>query len=534
MGCGGGGGSSTSDDDTSGGTAVDTGTEGGTLEGTGSTDGGSSGSESGSSTGDLPEPLPPLDAAPLTTEQVIVPTHEVVEAEFDPRVPEQRDQLLADGFGDYTLAEGEPVLTVTPDGMDPPPPGPNAGLVTRFVHLADTQLADDESPLRVVSFDNPTVAGAFRPQETHGCRILNAAVRTINAVHTELPLDFVVLGGDNADAAQTNEVQWFLDILDGKPVVHCDSGDDDDIDPDDDQDPKDPFAPVGLDVPWIWVSGNHDILVQGNFVTESRKDYAIGSTIFPGGSTRDWTQYGGPMFMGPVVPDERRALVDNRTLLEMVAASGDGHGITQETIDLEKATYTWDVEGTPIRFLVVDTAAPTGAAEGLVVQSHVDEVIRPALDQAEADGKLVVVSSHHASHSLTDGGGLGGTAQPGALQPDDWRALLAEYPNVIMHLCGHSHVHAATWIEPAGTRGYWEVITSALIDWPHQLRVIELHDQDNGWWTIRAIAFDYATDGDPTAEDGRKLGILDFTSGWQSDGRGDLEDRNVELWIEVP
>lgn len=508
--------------------------------GSGTVGGGTSGVDestgfgSDSSTGDLPEPLPPLEAVPLTTEQTIVPTHEVADASVDPRDPAQRDQLLADGFGDHELGPGEPVLTVTPDGTDPPAPGPAAAMVSRFVHLADTQLADDESPLRLLDFDTPSLTGAFRPQETHECRILNAAVRTINAVDTALPLDFVVLGGDNADAAQLDELQWFLDILDGGPVVHCDSGDDDDIDPEREDDPKDPFGPVGLQVPWIWVTGNHDILVQGNFVIDGRKETAVGEEVQQGGTTRDWSMPGGPPFMGPVVADPDRMLLDNATLLEIVSQSGDGHGITQEVIDRQKATYSWDLPGTDLRVVVVDTAAPTGAEKGVIVDTHVEQVIRPALDQAEADGKIVIVSSHHASNLLSDGGGLGGTVQPGALQPADWQALLGDYPNVIMHLCGHSHVHEATWIEPTGVRGYWEVITSALADWPHQMRVIEIHDQDNGWLTIRAVSLDYATDGDPTAAEGRELGILDYTSGWTSDGTGIPETRNIELWIELP
>jgi hypothetical protein len=47
--------------------------------------------------------------------------------------------------------------------------------------------------------------------------------------------------------------------------LECDSAIDDDPVPGPDNDPKDRFAPVGLDVPWRWVSGNHDTLRQGNW-----------------------------------------------------------------------------------------------------------------------------------------------------------------------------------------------------------------------------------------------------------------------------
>ena len=75
----------------------------------------------------------------------------------------------------------------------------------------------------------------------------------------------MVLGGDNADNAQQNELDWFLSILDGAPSVECDSGKDDDPVTGPDNDPKDPFVAEGLKVPWLWVTGNHDILNQGNF-----------------------------------------------------------------------------------------------------------------------------------------------------------------------------------------------------------------------------------------------------------------------------
>lgn len=524
--------------------------DGDSSTGVPATDSGSSGpvatdstgadAESGSSdetggTTELPEPLPPLDDAPTTVDETIVPVREVEPGPvLDPRVPEQRQQLLDDGYGEFAFEAGEAVTMVTPDDLPVPEPGPSPSLVSRFVHLADTQIADDESPTRVVDVDSAIISGGFRPQETYGCEITNAAVRTINALHSAAPIDFVVLGGDNADSAQTNEVEWFLGILDGAPVVHCDSGDDNDPEPGPGNDPKDPFAPVGLDVPWIWVSGNHDVLVQGNFAIEDSLDDAVGSTVPPGSSTRDWSQPGGPSFLGPVVADAGRALVNGSDLLNMVASSGDGHGITPEVVESGRADFAWDIPDTDLRFIVVDSTALQGSSQGLITQTIVDSTIRPLLDQAQTDGKLVFIATHHASGSLSDGGGLGARPAPDPLEPADWRALLGEYDNVLAHFAGHSHVHQATYVEPMGGFGYWEIITAAIADWPHQMRMVEVHDQDNGWLTITGVAFDFSTVDHPLAEQGRALGIMDFTAGWTPDGRGTTLDRNVELWIEAP
>ena len=504
---------------------------------TGST-GGSTGDDE--STGDLtegslPPPLPPLDDAPLTTEQRLGATRlPLTEPIADPRIPLDLTFLLDEGYGDVTTLPGEPILDATFQ-LDPPPaPGPAPALLTRFVHLADAQLADDESPTRVVSLDSPdALTASFRPQEAHMCRVINAAVRTINAVHSHAPLDFVLLGGDNIDSAQSNELAWFTAILEGGPgQVHCDSGDDDDPVSGPDNDPKDPFTPTGLDVPWRWVSGNHDLLVQGNFQVSGLATVAVGEVA--DGGTRDWSEPGGPVVTGTVVADPARTLLSPAALLSAVAEAGDGHGIDDVVIERGRALYDFPIVGTTLRVVVVDSAAATGAASGVIHAADVEEYLRPTLDAAEANGESVIVTSHHCSSSLGDGGGFGGSVQEDALTPVEWQAFLGEEPAVILHLCAHSHRHRVLRIEPPGGQPYWEMTTASLIDLPQQMRVIEVRDEDNGFLSITGIALDYATDDDPLADAGRARAVTDFTSGWGWTGEGTIEDRNVRLWVPLP
>jgi hypothetical protein len=167
-------------------------------------------------------------------------------------------------------------------------------------------------------------------------------------------------------------------------------------------------------------------------------------------------------------------------------------------------------------------------------QGQVDNFLRDALDDAEADGVYAVVVSHHAGTSLGDGGGLGGMAQDDAVTPDEFTGVLGEYENVIMHLAGHSHVHDVQVVAPPGGHAYWQVRTAAISDFPNQMRVIEVHDQDNGFLSITGIALDYAIDDDPLAADGYARGILDMTSAWTGNGSGMSADRNVRLWIAKP
>lgn len=500
--------------------------------------GGSAGVGGGGGGTTDPSPLPELTAAPLTTEQTLAYPAEAPggAAEYDVRLPEDIAELLSGGYGQVSSAPGEAIVSRTLDDTSPPAPGPAAHMVSRFVHLADTQLADDESPARVVIFDAPraSTSGAFRPQEGHECRILNAAVRTINEIHQTLPLDVVILGGDNADNAQSNEVDWFQAILDGSDRVECDSGADDDPVPGPDNDPKDPFIAEGLDVPWKWVTGNHDVLNQGNFTIDFKyDDYFLD---YGGAGTRDWSQPGGPVTQDLIPADERREGLYRDALLKKVAGAGDGHGIDGAVIDYGAAFYTFDL-GESLRVIVMDTAAAdVGGADGLLFRQDLEGFVIPSIALARDEGKYVILTSHHKSTSLADGDVFGGAGEPlpDAVLADELRAAIGGFDNVLMHLAGHTHIHRVLPVAPEGGHAYWEAESAALADFPHQMRLVEVHDMDNGFFMIRMVAFDFSTEGDPVAAEGKALGVIDYTSGWEADARGEAASRNVELWVPVP
>ncbi len=482
-------------------------------------------------------PLVPLESAVMTDELLYTPVtpRELPDANPNPSDPTALASYEARGYGTLASAAGEKHTTRTIDGATAPAAGANAKRLFRFVHMPDLQLSDDESPNRVGALDSYSAGdAALRPQDPFICRMVNASVRTINALHRNDPISFVLLGGDNSDSAQTNEVEWVLKVLSGAPEVECDSGNDDQMTPGPDNDGKDPFKPEGLAMPWKWVTGNHDVNVQGTFrIDDAKREIAVGSTAALG--TRDYTR-GGASYRGDfVVPDAKRALLSRKDLMATIAADGDGHGIGDAQKASGKGIYTYDVPGSQVRLLVLDTAAETGGAEGVIHQSDVDSAIKPALDKAKADAKWVVLASHHAVGSLTSDGGAFGELQADALTADAWTAFVGGYPNVIFSMVGHSHRHAVRAITPAGGHAWWEVMSSAIADFPHQFRVLELYDQDNGWLMMRATCTDFSTDGDPVAAEGRARGVVDFVSGWlPSDGRGDVADRNVELWIPKP
>jgi len=485
--------------------------------------------------------LPPLSTSvKLTDTETIVPTHAVAPKIIEPSAmdPAVRDQQLASGFGAFTSGAGE---QLTPDGSTPPQPGANRHRLTRFVQMTDLHVTDDESPTRLASFDSgPPFESAWRPQEGHECRILNAAVRTVNRIHKDAPIDFVLLGGDSVDNAQQNELDWVLALLGGADRLACDSGDPDDPVPGPNNDGKDPFAPEGLDVPWYWVTGNHDVLIQGNFaVTDQNLAQSIGSSAPQG--TRDYREPGSPITQDDIVADPNRAAMRRATLIDRVVAhtgkaGPPSHGLGDYAKQTKKAFYTADLGTSGVRLIVVDSAAETGYSEGVLRTSDVEAFVKPELARAKTDGKLVIFASHHAALSLADGNGLGGTKQADAITQKDWEDLLTANPHVIGHIAGHSHLHSVRSVA-AGAPGvgqYWEIRTSALVDYPHQFRTIEIWDEDNGYLTFRSVAVNYATENDPVALAGRTLGILDYTSHGVGGGQGEPKDRNIILWTKKP
>jgi hypothetical protein len=207
------------------------------------------------------------------------------------------------------------------------------------------------------------------------------------------------------------------------------------------------------------------------------------------------------------------------------------HGLGAWAQKTKKAFYTQDV-GVGIRLLVMDTAAETGGSEGVLLRADFDGFVVPEIARAKADGKLVIMASHHASTSLGDGSGLGGTKHDDAVATEEFEATLADNPHVIASIVGHSHRHRVRHIDakaPSTNGGLWEVMTSAIADFPHEFRMIEVWDEDNGQITIRSMAVDYATDGDKVAADGRTLAIMDYTTNALNRVAAPA-DQNVVLW----
>ena len=88
--------------------------------------------------------------------------------------------------------------------------------------------------------------------------------------------------------------------------------------------------------------------------------------------------------------------------------------------------------------------------------------LRVELDAARERDELVIVATHHPSSALRSGYGSETTGT-------EFRALLNEYPNVILHLAGHRHRNRV--MEQGG---YLEIETCSTLDLPQEGRLIEI------------------------------------------------------------
>jgi hypothetical protein len=440
------------------------------------------------------------------------------------------------GYDRFTRGPAQ-ARTVRTDLGGSAPTGTDRRSIAWLVHYSDLQLPDDESPTRLGQSDNPAVNGGIRAQEAYLPHAISAMNRTLARIeHAERPYDFGIITGDCADSAQENELRWVMELMNGTPGTHVDSGDDDDPVPGPANDPKDPFDPTAFPAPWLFVHGNHDVLVVGiSEPTVGFQSAAIGTE--PAAGTRDYRQWYAPVTRDSVPADPERRLLSTAESVAMLLEDGPvpgpvGHGFTPSTDLTHGGNYVFEAVEGLLRIIVLDTSDYTGGSNGMVRRPAVDEFLVPELERAETDGVLVMLASHHSTTSIDVlAGQIGGDPVPDAVAPSELEALVASYPHVIAWIVGHSH---ANRVRPVvGSPGYWEIMTSAMSDYPAQTRTLEIVDNADGTLSIVGTLIDFDAD-DCMERRFRRLSVMEHVTGWGDEASDDPGDLNVELVIPVP
>jgi len=201
--------------------------------------------------------------------------------------PSNVSQYVSSGYGAWNwgpgTTEGRKVLTPAEyTGAT------NTARLLSFFSISDIHITDKESPAQVpymgwsASFGERGPGGlnvsAYSPVMFDTTHHLDAAVRTINALHRLTPFDFGISLGDNCNSSQYNELRWFIDVLDGQYITPS-SGTNAGAATIDYQMP---YQAAGLDhsIPWYAAIGNHDQYWMGvGYLTPKIQQALIGSNI---------------------------------------------------------------------------------------------------------------------------------------------------------------------------------------------------------------------------------------------------------------
>jgi len=491
----------------------------------------------------------PISSEVYTTRQrTIVP--DSVTSGTNTFYPWQPSKFHENGYGlwhygsgiDYGKDRG-----IMPAGYDVSSVNHAASLLSFFT-MSDIHVYDKESPsqpfcdLQIFNAWETNCTPAITFTMLYTTHTLDAAIQTVNALHKQTPFDCGLFLGDADNNSQYNELRWYIDVIDGKPIrpssgAHAGE---------DTIDYQKPYQAAGLDrtILWYQTKGNHDNFWFG---TEPVNDYLrrnyigedllrLGANIlfspYSGFTESDYymgtvngsTPYGDIIGAGPVsgtpaikvVADPNRHTLDMKEWMsEFFGTSSQplGHGFTPTSTNRDFASYSfdpkWDI---PIRVIMLDDTQGennfTNHGNGSLDKTRYDWLISE-LDQGQSEGELMIIAAHVPIGFATYGSnGLGSWGPESYVTDKELIATLHTYPNLILWLAGHTHYNQVTAFKSPDPnhpeQGFWEVQTPSLRDFPQQFRTFEIvRNSDN---TISIII----TDVDPAVRDGSPAAMSRF------------------------
>jgi metallophosphoesterase (TIGR03768 family) len=478
--------------------------------------------------GPVDPPAPKIVSWPIAKQVYTTAQQQVCPVALSPTVRELHpgDVALYAQYKYSAWTLGGPLQHIVRKDLVPNYTGaPNAARLLYYFSISDIHIADKESPAQPIYAGwsapyGPASSGqssAYSPILMSTPQVLDAAIKTINALHKTMPFDFGMSLGDACNNTQYNELRWFLDTIDGKVITPSSGGHlgASSIDY------QRPFQAGGLDSSLLWyqVMGNHDQFWMGcAFEDTKTKNAHIGDTIINIGDQGDpppesiqqkgaymgvingLTPYGDIWGAGPeadfntppkVIADSNRhslATTESTTVNWMTeffntTTKPVGHGFSRDNLNSGMACYSFVPKSDiPIKIIVLDDTVKgpgqdnyaAGALDDQRYQWLVDE-----LNAGQSANQLMVIAAHVPilpQNSLTDTAPV--PMWPGPEYTDDYVLnTLHQYPNLILWMAGHRHVNVVTpQPDRSGdpTLAFWEVETCSLRDHPQQFRTFDI------------------------------------------------------------
>jgi len=456
------------------------------------------------------------------------------------------------GYGAWTF--GAPALLekrtdIMESGYDAAAATKKAKLLNFFT-ISDIHITDKESPNQGIYLSrlyntmgiSASLQSGVMLYSTH---VLDAAVQTANALHKKNPFDFGISLGDAANSTQYNETRWYIDVLDGKVITpssgaHLGA---------DTIEYQRPFKAAGLDksIPWYQTIGNHDHFWLGSVLVDNirkdlRQSYTSDEVIAMGDILRNpaglnshdyymgvidgLTPYGDIIKAGPVgnfssppkvaADPDRRSLYRTEWMKEFFNTTSTpvGHGFNLADAEKGFACYSFVPRSSvPIKVIVLDnTQNDNDGSYDIHGHGFLDKErwdwLKKELSEGDSTGQLMIIAAHvPISVEVTaPRSEMGWWTDPkNAVTLPELVAELHSHPNLLMWISGHRHLNTVkAFISPdpvnAPEKGFWEVETASLRDFPQQFRTFEIFLNSDNTISINIVNVDPSVkDGTPAA-----------------------------------
>ncbi len=462
---------------------------------------------------------------------------------------------VSSGYAAYDLRPGTNqgiLLNLMPAGYAPTN---HAARLVSFFSISDVHMTDKESPIQVPylgwesGWHNAGPGGlnqsSFSPIILSTTHVLDAAIRTANSLHQVMDFDFGLSLGDVCNSGQTNELRWFIDVMDGKWIRPSSGGHLGEMS----IDYQMPYQAEGLDpaIPWYSVLGNHDQFWMGvGYPTPKLQAAAVGSNVLAiskAGPLSANASEGSDQYVGvvdgsdpfgsvikygstnqfsapPTVdadPDRRLITTDVASPTNFINAFFDsttlpkGHGFKPGATGPLAACYSFiPATNVPLKVIVLDNTCkadvkgqPPSFYGGGWLDADRFNWLTNELQAGQDANQLMILACHIPIMPQSKVYGDGQPASlpqfspfPGNHVDSEIVATLHNYPNLLFVIAGHRHLNTVTaFPDPAHPEnGFWQIETPSLRDFPQQLRTAEVYANTDG--TVSIVT----TDIDPVVQ----------------------------------
>jgi metallophosphoesterase (TIGR03768 family) len=483
----------------------------------------------------------------------------------------------------FPAGPGSPYKAIPMDGgqvISPASPDPLATKLLSFFTMSDVHICDKESPAQsffnAYQYPYPAIPESVPPPVVmppdplsgakpvgssssysgiilYTTHVLDAAVQTINALHKEDPFDFGIALGDACDNSQYNELRWYLDVIDGKPITPSSGAH------------KGarkfsyqkPYKAAGLDksLKWYQAIGNHDQFWKGSAPwIDYLRHTVVGSSVLDTGpptsptnfpvlfNSRGYlmgvvdgsTEYGDIIDAGPVTPGkplpkvvadpQRRALAISQWMSEFFNTTSKpvGHGFTKEMIDgaALAACYTFNPNANvPIKVIVLDDTDKIDCSPQGALDQHRYQWLMDELESGQTNDELMIICAHIPVWPY-DYQTPGPEYKPAMWSTSSYvsdhdliTTISQNYSNVVLWIAGHVHRNVITpqpdTNNPGSGYGFWEVETPSLRDFPQGFRRFEIvRNSDDETLSILVIDVDPAVNPEPLPDGSRSPALI--------------------------